>query len=312
MVDLFTPALVDYDRWVDDRARTDLTKQILLMEGNIRLNRGRIHPYFPFDPWRESQAPGTPEGSLYWLKKAVANHGFIGVKLYPPMGYSATENFKHSRFPNGVSIEPAVFGEQLDSALEALYEYCESEEVPILTHCADSNETEEDFGKRADPKYWEMVAEQHRNLRVCLGHFGGLGTLSHQNGWAWHVGRLLNDQTKNVYADISHYTKILDDDGREKTIDNLRVLFSKYPNAMDRILFGTDWIMLARVKNNERFLIEFRDAYEEAFGTEARAKFMGLNAAKFIGLHQGAKTRERLNTFYKKHDMEEPTWAARV
>lgn len=311
-VDLFTPALIDYDRWVADKAQTDLPSQIRLMKGNIRLHKGRVHPYFPFDPWREAMSIQSEDGSLYWLQEAVEHNGFIGAKLYPPMGYRATDNASLTEFPEEVTDPPAVFGQKLDEAMEALFEYCKKKGVPILTHCANSNETRERYGDRANPIFWELVAKKYPSLRINLGHFGGLGSLSSIDGWAWKVGELLNDSNTNVYADISHFSAILDDSDRQVAIDNLKRLFDQYPNAKDRILFGTDWIMLARVRKHKEFLDIFRDAYQEAFGENECAKFMGLNAAKFLGLMPGQRNRQRLEAFYDKHEIKTPLWAQRI
>lgn len=314
-VDLFTPALIDYDLWVDDEADTKLFQQMKLMEGNIRLQKGRIHPFFPVDPWRQACSTESGETPLTLLKQAVERYGFIGAKLYPPMGYSAIGNAAHISFPPHAPQPPQAFGADLDEALHALYAYCEVEDIPILTHCADSNEVQDTFGERAAPGYWRRVIEDYPSLRVNLGHFGDLDTLENTlapGGWAWQVGELLDDPSTHVYADISHHNPILDDEGRERTIRNLEQLFISYPNAKDRILFGTDWIMLARVKDHDRFLIEFRDAYAKKFGDSEVKKFMGKNAAEFMGLHVEDKTRQRLDRFYTRHSIPKPSWAKAV
>jgi predicted TIM-barrel fold metal-dependent hydrolase len=307
----FTPALIDYDLWVDNRTKTSLPEQIELMERNIKYHKGKVHAYFPFDPWRESKAPGRNGGSLYWLREAIEKHGFIGAKLYPPMGYSALCNECHTEFPDN-SPQPAhEFGSSLDNAMRSLFAYCQTNDIPILTHCANSNETEKNFGERANPDYWERTvrSDEFPKLRVCLGHYGGLKTLSDSpNGWAWKVGRLCNDPDNNVYADISHFGAILESGTREKAMDNLEKVFNEYPNAMDRIIFGTDWIMLARVKDHKDFLQTFRDAFEKRFGRKNCCKFMGINAARFLGLGTGQKTRDRLVQFYERNEMEPPSW----
>src|SRR5450755_3598730 len=66
-VSLFTPALVDYDAWSEDRAPTALPTQILVQEAIARLSiEGRVgrpdarfHPFVAFDPRRDFDA-GRP------------------------------------------------------------------------------------------------------------------------------------------------------------------------------------------------------------------------------------------------------------
>ncbi len=311
-VDLFTPALIDYDRWVNDEAKTNLVEQMKLMKANIRLHKGQVHPYFPFDPWRAAYYPDPDNGPLAWLQKATSSCGFVGAKLYPPMGYSAIDNASHKSFPKEAPDVPDEFGCKLDDELNKLYKLCTQEDIPILTHCADSNGVKEGYGQRASPEFWRTVIEKHPTLRVNLGHFGGLKSLDNDDGWAWIVGELLNNSTSNVYADISHYSSILKEEGRKETIQNLIRLFEKYPRAKEKIIFGTDWIMLARVKDHDEFLTEFKTAYKEAFGPEAAAKFMGKNAARFLGLYQGDRNRERLNLFYENNAIATPSWMTLV
>ncbi|HSS38283.1 MAG TPA: hypothetical protein VLT58_05890, partial [Polyangia bacterium] len=62
---LFTPALVDYDAWSEDRAPTPLWQQVLLQESISRLSvagrvgrpDARFHPFVGFDPRRQIEGP---------------------------------------------------------------------------------------------------------------------------------------------------------------------------------------------------------------------------------------------------------------
>jgi len=40
--------------------------------------------------------------------------------------------------------------------------------------------------------------------------------------------------------------------------------------------------------------------------------FFGANAARFLGLHKGEATRDRLNQFYKDQGMSLPAWMSKV
>jgi predicted TIM-barrel fold metal-dependent hydrolase len=312
-IDLFTPALIDYDRWVVDGPETNLQFQILLMEKNIRLYGGHVHPFFPFDPWKESLSPESPDGSLYWVKKAIMEHGFIGVKMYPPMGFSAIGNSDH-KFYGMTKKQSAKFGQSLDKALWSLYDWCQEHDVPIMVHCNNSQETKEGYGLRADPDYWKGVLSKYKNLRVNLGHFGGLDDRT-KSGWPWKIGALMT-KYKYVFADVSHYTDI-------KNVNDQKILmkwlndpfFRTYPKAKKRIMFGTDWIMLARTEAAEEFFTNFSEAYNAKFTDDDTADFLGGNAADFLGLRsggKGGKNRDRLEEFYKKHNINHPDWFKRL
>ena len=176
-VNLFTPAMVDMDLWVDDDAKVPVRKQLLLYGKIARWSDGRIHPLVAFDPRREVRSGNDPlHGSLHWVKQAVEEHGAVGVKLYPPMGFRAIGNANSG----------------LDRALETLYSWCEARDVPIMAHCNRSNGASDGAEDGADPRFWRPVLEKHPHLRLDLGHFGGTDQLRDEApaSWAREVAQL--------------------------------------------------------------------------------------------------------------------------
>jgi hypothetical protein len=85
------------------------------------------------------------------------NRGFIGVKMYPPMGFLPAGNAKQQidnpntwvkehlpswmakpvTYPDGTTKS---FGQRLDDQLEALYSWAEHNCVPITVHAEASQE----------------------------------------------------------------------------------------------------------------------------------------------------------------------------
>ena len=57
----------------------------------------------------------------------VENDGFLGVKLYPVMGYYPIGN---ATLPNPANIDGTTWV-QIDKALAELYRVCEEKEIPI-------------------------------------------------------------------------------------------------------------------------------------------------------------------------------------
>jgi uncharacterized protein len=110
---------------------------------------------------------------LEMAKTLVESKGFRGIKIYPPLGY----------YP-------------FDERLYPVYEYAESNGLPIMTHCSrggvyDRKEITDDMlthpitGKRlkklkpkaftdyyTDPSNYEEVLRDFPNLKICLAHFG--------------------------------------------------------------------------------------------------------------------------------------------
>src|SRR6266478_4088139 len=114
-------------------------------EDRLRKDGPRVHGFVGFDPLRQAlyddNRGGAPDGDpMAVVRRAIeVNHiavskstkltgGFIGVKLYPPMGFRATDN-KH--LPDANFNEPAYLrstdtglgshiGSKLDAALAKL------------------------------------------------------------------------------------------------------------------------------------------------------------------------------------------------
>ena len=50
LIDLYTPALVDYDHWINGEVGTSLEQQVELMGMTSRAFKGRVHGFVAFDP----------------------------------------------------------------------------------------------------------------------------------------------------------------------------------------------------------------------------------------------------------------------
>ena len=173
---LLTPALIDYSRWLDVNDPTPLADQIEVMaqisRQKIEPGTPRVHGFVAFDPLRQliHEKLGRPvsespmalveraiegEKRLEGGREIVTHKGFIGVKLYPPMGFRAAGNVSiGTAFPCSVrfgSGSPGYGtectgrtnardalgntpGKLLDDVLARLYAWCVAHNVPILTH----------------------------------------------------------------------------------------------------------------------------------------------------------------------------------
>ena len=100
------PAMVDYGYALTgtDEPRTPFIEQVRLM-GMIARSQppGRIvHGFVPFNPWRFANNPSYVQQVL---DEALGTQGFLGVKLYPSMGFQASGNNRLSPadFDNAVA-----------------------------------------------------------------------------------------------------------------------------------------------------------------------------------------------------------------
>ena len=83
----------------------------------------------------------------------------------------------------------------------------------------------------------------------------------------------------------------------------------RHPAAKERLMYGTDWVMLARTlgvsgyyRGMKRLATDLGLSKDQAYG------FLGTNAARFLGLSlvDGEKppTRRRLEAFYDAHQLD--------
>ena len=109
----------------------------------------------------------------------------------------------------------------------------------------------------------------------------------------------------------------------DKLRDTLLELYRSSPGRLlpERLMYGSDWEMLATQVDADRYLDRFisvlgqiDDALPEARvrGLPPSGAFFGWNAVSYLGLAAGMRTRARLERFYQKHRVPAPDWMIKV
>jgi predicted TIM-barrel fold metal-dependent hydrolase len=320
---LATPALVDYNFWLEDESPSALRDQVEVMSRiSLRQNRP-MHGFVAFDPLRDMRHKPNAPSALAIAQEAVRDFGFIGVKLYSPMGFRPSGNAEGIGFPAFAHQNEPDFGKRLDAVLDGLYGWCEADDVPILAHTLDSQGANSEFGARANPKFWLKVLEARPSLRLNLAHFGNFQFANLDNAnppsnfdktWEFQIGAFVKGgQFKNVYADLSYLGSALGEGLTSPKRARVKALFSEYLSTFDptaeRLMFGTDWTMTAREDSADRYLDNM-----EAFFTEIGLSGPQLdnifykNGLRFMGLSEPSKISSRLKDFYQAHDKPMPNF----
>jgi predicted TIM-barrel fold metal-dependent hydrolase len=235
-----------------------------------------VYAFVAADPRRE--------GLLDLVRRYVEDHGFAGIKVYPPLGY----------FP-------------FDEGLLPVYRYAQERGIPVLAHCSRggvyykgkitwamcdhplTGERLSGWSMRrfahnwTDPRNWDSVAESFPELRICLAHFGGEAEWKRywrdparcddpRKTWFTIISDLIKKH-ENVYADVSftaYYSEFW---------PLLKVLLNT-EKTRDRILFGSDFYMV-RVKGTEKVAsISLR----AAVGEPEYRRMAEVNPRSFLGL----------------------------
>lgn len=326
---LTVPALLDVDYWLryeregkkKVRApellaqRSPMSDQVEAMSRISALNPATMAPFVGFDPWRqvEDLAHNTRSGltprktALAVVKDAIEKKGFVGVKLYPVMGFRPMGNAEFDQadkndepFPpylktNAIRAQVSEgFGQKLDDAMTELFRFCHDNEVPIMAHCTDSKGafeatfkgTTKRSSERSHPKYWKPLllpgkngeAAKYPTLRLNLAHMDfGTGKHGSEASWATGIKELL-EHAPNVFGDTSYFSEILSEGNAKKHCGALdafaktaEAYFKQTPGApfscFDKVMYGSDWYMPAMQRNFETFLNVMARAY---FGAVAK------------------------------------------
>jgi uncharacterized protein len=262
-----------------------------------------VVPFAAVDPRHERIVDKTIE--------LIEQHGFRGLKLYPPTGYHP-----------------------FDRRLWPLYDYAEEHNLPVLTHCSRPASVQyrgeptvemrrdpvtgevlnlerfELLTRFTDPDAYKPLLEKYPRLRVCLAHFGGEGDWTSYIDRPWHtdaepamksrlaktldmlrfwhtetapatkswlakiLDMLRSPKYPNLWTDIS-YTLYANDEH----VYLLKVLLSD-PTVRDHVLFGSDFYVVANAELEERRRsLRIRALLgEEVFDTIAR-----VNPMRFLG-----------------------------
>lgn len=320
-VDLLVAHLVDYDWPIGEGqpTTTSLSDQVKVMERISQVTGGRVICFAPYDPFKEI----VGGASLAFVKDAILNHGFVGVKLYPPMGFAplGNERFLDSFWDDSAlpkNFPRTHLGFQLDEALTSLYRWCEDNGVPIMAHTNASNGPAEKFEELTYATYWGEVSNAFPKLRVDFGHFGIAGLKSSAQSDA------LSDlmvKGKYLYADSGYFSEVFGEQFKVEQYLRDRMLRTSNRGSAalgHRLMYGTDWEMVVvEGSMSSRYLSNFEAMYKK-FDQDPRVglngtlsdRFFGINAARFLGLGIGQPNRRRLDQYYSLSS--KPAWMAKV
>jgi len=323
---LATPALIDFNFWLNDQSPSPLSEQIELMGLLSVRSAFPMHGFAPFDPLREIRRPASEPASLQIVKTAIRRYGFLGVKLYSPMGFRPAHNAELG-FPFPAPAAGKEFGRRLDNALDGLYAWCESEQVPILAHTTESQSAGPDFAARAEPKFWLSVLEKYPRLRLNLAHFGNFSqaftgdaagdpVANYPRTWEHEIGAIVNgNRFRGVFADISYFHWVLDGSGETQKIAAVKRMFAKYFEAdpnVERLMFGTDWSMTGKAQQANGYIDNVEAFFKDLGLTGGQLdNLFYKNALRYLGLDRETKASARLKAFYARANKPYPNFTNR-
>jgi predicted TIM-barrel fold metal-dependent hydrolase len=262
--------------------------------------------------WTAARPQFQGRGALRLVRHAIERAGFLGVKVYPPVGFAPLENARFNPNP--------AYGAQLDLALHAFYAYCEAEQVPITAHTSPGNVYALGYGDLVSPDRWAVALKRYPKLRFNMGHFGHDAGLNTSRGiraceaWMRQAAALM-DAYDGVYADMSFSPLVGDADYAKRYLPVLADLFQRHPKLRRRVMYGSDWWLNKIEDHSDTFMTGFRQRFRDAgFDAETITNVMGRNALRFLGFIDEAnvptasRSQARLARYYKDAQKAPPSW----
>jgi predicted TIM-barrel fold metal-dependent hydrolase len=295
--DICVPLMMNFDYgYASSSPATPFAEQLKAMIHLTLAAQGRILPFFAFDP----RSGLTSQDPIRSAREAIERQGFVGIKLYPPLGYSPCNNQD----------------ENIDNTLRLLYEFCcfdkdgdpRKTPIPITAHCswcagAYSNVSvpgiwnkKKYYRNLAHPSYWEKVLKNFPLLKLNLAHFGGLGewealTQKKQPNQQWiDLIRDLILRHENVYTDLS----FLGLPASNMADAYHKLLLVKIRDIEDRILLGSDWY----ISQAQCTLPDYWHGYKKILSPRHFSMMTEINAISF--LHSDA-TQHYFPAFFRRH-----------
>ena len=199
---------------------------------------GRFYVFQGIDPRSGPEA-------VEFFAQVIVEYGFHGLKLYPPCGYSPS-----------------------DERLFAFYQICERQRVPVLLHTGPTSPVL-DFNF-AHPSLVDRAAREFPGVNFILAH----GAVHHTQ-----AAVELCAYRPNVYLDLAAFPGILHPQGWQQP---LRELFRLGINH--KIIFGTDWPLFRMTVSTQTCLAQLMGADGPLAGLPPREveAIMGGNIERLI------------------------------
>lgn len=249
-VDAVFASYVNFDYWLAPAKRSPKQDQMNLHALLSEMSGGYMLPLIAYNPWADIKDQGE---TFELVKRAVLQYGFVGVKIYPPMGFYPYGN---SKILNSTP-EPRPDPKQLDRVLERLFYWCADNSVPVMAHSSESNGRDADSDEFGGPKGWDLLLKKFSNKTAKpvanVAHFGGGDTIAIHapNSWPQQFAKLMKGSNgSRLYGDLGYWQTLLWCDSEHPGCDQakarLKSAFKTNSGASSRLMFGTDWHMLSQ------------------------------------------------------------------
>ena len=282
-VDQCYSSVLNFDYWVGDcdHPPSSMQDQIILMARISQLSGGYIRPLAAYNPWTDIK---DNDDSIQMLAKAVTDYGFAGVKIYNQIGFYPYSNATQQHPASAKMPDDLGF---LDEKLSHFFSVCRAHDIPVMTHSGDSMGRSMFENRKGGPDAWSLFfdAAENAGTRVNLAHFGGDHDGPTSPNWPTQFVEIMKKPgAEHLYGDIGKWLKLAD--GDIEALLRLTTLLaepvSNGETAADRLMFGTDWLMLSAFASWNKYSEEVMQVLSAVLDQATLDKIMFANADKFF------------------------------
>lgn len=279
-IDTFIAHLIDYDQPLGGSSTavtpSSIRDQTAVVSEICQLAKGRLLALAPYCPLKDVARHGE---SLANVLDAWSKPGFVGAKMYPPMGF----------YPYGNSAD-------VDAALARLYHECVTRDAVVMAHAGSSLCVSSGACEYPGPVGWgkaldHTFAVEKKPLRASFGHFGGpFGTGPNSLDWPMKFIELMQAPSgQNAYADLAYASDVLDSSNDSRLTATLSKLLTARSSPLShRLMYGSDWIMLGLESKWRNYAVRMTTLITTVERSTALSgfsdRFFGGNARQWLAL----------------------------
>ncbi len=188
--------------------------------------------------------PRRGKAGLALFEKAVGEWGFSGLKVYPPCGFSPS-----------------------DESLYPYYETCAQLGLPVLVHIGPSSSSM--AFRFSQPMEMDKAAQAFPKVNFILGHAASLPLPE---------AMLMAQYRPNIYLDLSGFQQ------ESSGLSLAHLIQGHLSRRLEkRLLFGTDWPIHRFFGSQARWVGEFRKLEAQGLLSPGQLEdILGNNAAQII------------------------------
>jgi hypothetical protein len=295
-------SMVDYKYWL--RSPTwisPMLDQVRMHEKLAELSNGFLLPVVAYNPLVDYFEDGA---ALDLVVNAVKNHGCVGVKIYPPMGFKPYGNGK-IRFIDKAGQWQELAGDKIDALLSQMYRKCVELGIPVMAHSNKSSGRSSADDGYAGPGGWDALSTSAStgvsNVVVQLAHFGGSSPHagesqlkkkpSGMDDWTRQFAALMKRSHRlSIYGDIGYWNDLpTKPEVRNRLKDVLNTELGGGNFVWNRTLYGSDWHMLSNVTHWATYGNQIAKAIGDmGLPRQAFDAIFGGNVLECYGLRPGS------------------------